>query len=129
MKIILVAIFLISHFIFPKEIFAKESHRFEIQVNRKPVIEVNDIENVKAVEAGAEWDLSVRLTKEGSKKFAAATKKNIGQIMDIVIQDQIRSSPTIRAEIKSGELTITGNFSAQEAKSLAAEFSKKPTQK
>ncbi len=57
---------------------------------------------------------------EGTKMFADITKGNVGKRFAIFVDDELISAPTIQAEITNGEAQITGNFTAEEAKSLAS---------
>jgi len=59
------------------------------------------------------------LTPDGSKKFAKVTSENIGKFLAILIDDKVRSFPTIKSAIVNGQATISGDFTSQEAKDLA----------
>jgi preprotein translocase subunit SecD len=63
--------------------------------------------------------VNFQLTPEGSKKFARVTSDNIGKFLAILIDDKVRSYPTIRSAIVTGSAQISGDFSQQEAKDLA----------
>ncbi len=74
-----------------------------------------------------QYVVMLKLTDEGSKKFAEATKQaaNDGTALNIVLDDEVISSPTVAAEYKTtgitgGEATISGNFTAESAKTLAS---------
>jgi preprotein translocase subunit SecD len=60
---------------------------------------------------------------EGRKRFADITREKIGQRLAIVIDGQLYCAPMIRSEIPGGKAEITGSFSKQEAKDLAAKIS------
>ncbi|MGA3285589.1 MAG: hypothetical protein ABSD57_14170 [Verrucomicrobiota bacterium] len=64
------------------------------------------------------------LTAEGKKRFAEITRQNIGKRLAIVIDGQLITAPTIQSVITSGKGQITGNFTEQEAKDLAARINK-----
>ncbi|MDH5716685.1 MAG: protein translocase subunit SecD [Spirochaetia bacterium] len=66
-----------------------------------------------------ENEVSFILTPEGSKVFADITTKNKGREMAIIIDEKIRSAPTINEPITGGSAVINGSFTAQEAKDLA----------
>lgn len=104
--------------------FAKETIRFEVQVDRKPIVEFSDVRSVNVDQSGSDWDLIFHLTNSATTKIAGATKKNIGKIMDIIINDQIRSSPMIRSELKTGKITVSADLKEQEAKNIANEFTR-----
>jgi protein-export membrane protein SecD len=59
------------------------------------------------------------LTDEGKTKFAAATKKLIGQDISIFMDDVEKSSPTVQDVITGGEAIISGIGTTDDAKLLA----------
>jgi protein-export SecD/SecF family membrane protein len=63
--------------------------------------------------------VSLELTDEGTKKFAEATAKYVGQQISIYMDDELLTSPTVNSVINNGVATITGNKSLQETKNLA----------
>jgi len=62
------------------------------------------------------------LTPGGKKQFAEVTGRNIGRRLAIVIDDQLITAPIIQTQITDGKGQITGNFTEQEAKDLAAKI-------
>ena len=68
-----------------------------------------------------EWLVSLNLTDEGAKKFAAATEKLYAEngVISIWMDDTCFSYPRVSAVITDGRATISGNFDADSAKSLA----------
>jgi preprotein translocase subunit SecD len=67
--------------------------------------------------------IEIIFNKEGSKRFAHLTRQNIGHQLAIVIGGQLYCAPKIGSEIPSGKVRITGDFSPQEARDLAAKIS------
>ncbi len=63
--------------------------------------------------------ISFELTSDGTQLFADLTRNNQGRQMAIVIDDKIRSAPTINQPILGGRAQISGDFTDQEAKDLA----------
>ncbi|KMT21269.1 protein translocase subunit SecD [Clostridium cylindrosporum] len=63
--------------------------------------------------------VQLQLTKEGTKKFADATKKYINKQISIYMDEDIISSPTVQSEITNGEAIITGSADVEEAGRLA----------
>ncbi len=88
-------------------------------VEKTPVITGADLRDARGVPAqqGAGYRV-VFSTKPGAdEKFGAWTEKNIGNLLAIVLNDKIKSAPSIRNRISdSGE--IEGNFTKQEADDL-----------
>lgn len=64
--------------------------------------------------------ISFELDREGATAFAAVTKASKGKRLAIVLDEKIQSAPTIQSEILGGKAQITGNFSMEEGKTLAA---------
>lgn len=61
-----------------------------------------------------------RLTPEGASRLAAVTRANIGRRLAIVVDGEVISAPVIRAEIKGGVGEISGDFTPEKAKQIAA---------
>ncbi|MHB8998672.1 MAG: protein translocase subunit SecD [Thermoanaerobaculia bacterium] len=72
------------------------------------------------VQKGAlgEPNIGFSLTTEGSSKFGALTKANVGRQLAIVLDNRVRSAPVIRSEINDKGV-IEGTFTPQEAADLA----------
>ncbi|MGL5258879.1 MAG: protein translocase subunit SecD [Lachnospiraceae bacterium] len=66
--------------------------------------------------------VSLTMTAEGSEKFAAATKAAAptNDIIYIIYDDEIVSSPTVQSEITGGQAVIEGMASFEEAEQLAS---------
>lgn len=65
-----------------------------------------------------EPEVSLEFDSEGAKIFAKITKDNIGKRLAIFLDGAPISTPVIRSEITGGKAQITGQFTAQEAKTL-----------
>ena len=59
------------------------------------------------------------LTSEGAKKFAEATEKYLGKVIEIVLDDNTISAPTVQAVISDGKGIIEGMSNIEEAQRLA----------
>jgi len=55
----------------------------------------------------------------GAKRFADATRQNVGKLFAIVLDDKVISAPVIREPILGGRGVISGRFTVQEAQDLA----------
>ena len=74
------------------------------------------------VETGGEYGLPVvafKFKPEAAAKFSALTAANIGKNMAIVLDDTVFSAPVIKGRIGGGSGIIEGQFSSDDAKSLA----------
>ena len=90
------------------------------------VLQGNDIQSASAVISN-ENDMpvvSLKLNTSGIEKFSESTGKLAGQqypnnIISIWMDDTVISYPTVNTQITAGEAVIEGQFSVEEAKSLA----------
>jgi SecD/SecF fusion protein len=64
-------------------------------------------------------EVSMQMNAEGAKTWQRMTKENIGKQIAIVLDDYVRSYPTVNGEISGGRSSITGLESIDEAKDLA----------
>jgi SecD/SecF fusion protein len=70
--------------------------------------------------------ITMKMNSEGSNEWATITARNAptgngrGRSIAIVLDDKVYSYPTVEGAIKGGISTITGSFTSDEAKSLAA---------
>ena len=55
----------------------------------------------------------------GAKRFGDATKRSVGKLFAIVLDNKVISAPVIRTPILGGRGQITGNFTFQETQDLA----------
>jgi preprotein translocase subunit SecD len=62
---------------------------------------------------------SFRFNAHGARRFARLTAENVGRPFAIVINDRVFSAPVIREPITGGSGQISGNFTLQEANSVA----------
>ena len=68
----------------------------------------------------SEYVVSLTFTDEGSKAFADATAKLIGQQIAIIYDNVVYSAPTVQSAITGGNAQITGMESYEVAKNLAS---------
>lgn len=67
-----------------------------------------------------EYVVSLKLTKEGTAKFAEATQANLQKQIAIVYDGDTLSAPTVQTVISDGNAQISGMASIEEAKNLAS---------
>ncbi|MDN4981725.1 preprotein translocase subunit SecD [Bradyrhizobium sp. WYCCWR 13022] len=60
-----------------------------------------------------------RFNGRGARRFAHLTEENVGQALAIVLDDKVISAPVIREPITAGSVQISGNFTLEEANSVA----------
>lgn len=94
------------------------------------IISGSDVEKASAVyqlKSGNskeyEYMVSLKLKDSGKEKFAEATKKlsstSLKGYISTYMDDKCISTATVNEEISGGEATISGNFTADDAKELA----------
>ncbi|HNB69775.1 MAG TPA: protein translocase subunit SecD [Acidobacteriota bacterium] len=92
-----------------------------VLIAKKNVITGGDIRDALALPAdaaGHDYKINFRLKQAGAEKFKTWTGANIGKNLAIVLNNRVKSAPSIRSEISdSGE--ITGNFTKQSGEDLA----------
>lgn len=64
--------------------------------------------------------VELNLTDEGAVAFAEATSANIGNVIQIIYDDEIISAPIVEDAITGGQAIISGMADAEEAKNLAS---------
>ncbi|MGN0181306.1 MAG: protein translocase subunit SecD [Candidatus Ornithomonoglobus sp.] len=98
------------------------------------VLNGDDVTSAKSIygqpsqNANSQYYVQVEFTSEGSKKFAEATgtaaaKASPNNIIKIVMDDTVVSSPRVQEKIDSTSCVITGDFTAEEASMLANQIS------
>lgn len=63
-----------------------------------------------------------RLTPEGASRLAAVTRNNIGHRLAMLVDGRVMSVLTIRAGIDGGAGEISGHFTVDEARAIAADI-------
>ncbi|MEZ5027007.1 MAG: protein translocase subunit SecDF [Chitinophagales bacterium] len=63
--------------------------------------------------------VSMQMNTLGAKKWRDLTRKNIGNAIAIVLDNQVYSAPNVNSEIDGGSSQISGGFDVQEAADLA----------
>jgi len=68
--------------------------------------------------------VSLEFNAEGKDLFAKITKENVGKVLAVFLDGEIKSAPVIKEEIKDGSAVISGNFNGAsgiaEAKKLVS---------
>ena len=88
-----------------------------------PIVTGADITNVtvgRRAEGSTDYAVNISLNAQGTKAFAEASRDLVadhGQIV-IILDGQVQSAPVVQSEIPDGEVSITGNYTMDEAKNL-----------
>jgi preprotein translocase subunit SecD len=81
-----------------------------------------DIQSAEAVQREGQWSVEITLGPDAAAKFGDITARNIRKPMQIVVGDRIISTPIILNAIRLGKIAISGNFTEELAKEMAARF-------
>ncbi len=65
-----------------------------------------------------EPQVELSFTSTGTQKFADITKRNVGKIVGIVLDNQLIQAPRVNQPILTGQAEITGQFTIPQAKAL-----------
>ncbi len=88
-------------------------------LKRASVVTGRDLRNARrSQDSYGQPAVSFTLNPDGAKKFGAYTGAHIGDRMAIVLDNKVRSAPSIRGQISDSGI-IEGNFSVQGAEDLA----------
>ena len=88
-----------------------------------PLITGDDIQSVtvgRESQTSTFYAVNLKLNAEGTAAFAQATSElapTRGQIV-IILDNEVQSAPAVQSEIPNGEVSITGSYDLDEAKSL-----------
>lgn len=66
--------------------------------------------------------VQIAFNDEGARLFEEITKRNINKRLAIFLDEVAITAPTVQQTIVGGEATITGNFTLEDAKSLAVQL-------
>ena len=65
------------------------------------------------------WEINLEFKREAARKFATITGRNINKRLAIVLDGVVQSAPVITERIPQGRASITGRFTAEDARDLA----------
>mgnify|MGYP000526756371 CR=1 FL=1 len=88
----------------------------------KVIIESSQIEYVCLLDDINGMVLSMKLTADGTDKFADYTKNNIGSAVRFVINGKTVSNPYINVEITDGNINFTGDYTNEEYAAIFSEI-------
>ena len=94
-----------------------------LYVEKTPLMDSAAIQSVKvsADRSGAP-QLEIVLTDQGRELFANITKENVNKRLAIMMDGESYLAPIIRNEITGGKIQLTGTFTDDQARELAAKI-------
>jgi preprotein translocase subunit SecD len=100
----------------------------KVCVEQEAYFSNSDIESAKAeIEEDSvmkEPVLILKLTADGSGRFAKFTKENYNKTIAIIFDGKVMSTPIIRETITSGLIYFTGKFSLEEAEAFTVRINR-----
>jgi len=91
-----------------------------LHVNKQVLLNALDVESARATHDAVRGtpNISLNFTRDGAKKFAEVTAKNVNRKLAIIVDGQLLSAPIIRTAIEGGKAIIEGDFKLKEAQEL-----------
>ncbi len=88
-------------------------------IERRSVIVGKMLKDAQPRMQYGQWVVSFTLDRDGARRFADVTRKNVGRPFAIVLDDVVISAPRINEPILGGQGQISGNFTAQSVSDLS----------
>lgn len=66
--------------------------------------------------------VAIEFDPEGTERFAEITREHVGEPLAIVLDNQVLMTPVINTEIPTGQATITGGFTLEQAEALSIQL-------
>jgi preprotein translocase subunit SecD len=88
-------------------------------VKKRVMVGGDTLTNAAATFQDGQPVVSFQFDSIGAKRFADATRQNVGRPFAIVLDDKVISAPVIREPILGGSGIISGSFTVQEVQDLA----------
>lgn len=106
----------------PDENGQRELYALQYGLNGKPALTGTAVERSQARfdEAAETASISLAFNEQGSARWAQATRDNLGRPIAIAFDGQVVFAPRVLAEIQSGQAQVTGQFSYEQARLIAA---------
>ena len=91
----------------------------EYLVQRRILVGGDNLTDAQATFQNGQPVVSFRFDTVGARRFAEATRDNVGKPFAIVLDNKVISAPVIREPILGGSGVISGSFTTESAKDLA----------
>jgi preprotein translocase subunit SecD len=100
--------------------YASDGPGGRIAVRRRPVVDGSMIVDAQpGFDSDGQPTVNLRFDEAGSRRFAQATRENVGRPFAIVLDDLVLSAPNINEPILGGQAQINGGFTPESARDLA----------
>ncbi len=88
-------------------------------VNKRVIVRGESLTDAQATFQDGQPVVSFSFDTAGGKRFADATRDNVGRIFAVVLDNKVISAPVIRSPILGGRGIIEGGFTVESAQDLA----------
>ncbi|HEX8062590.1 MAG TPA: hypothetical protein VF535_05190 [Allosphingosinicella sp.] len=100
--------------------FPGEGPDGRIAVRGRPIVNGSMIADARSgFDPAGQPVVNLRFDDLGSRRFARATRENVGRPFAIALDDVVVSAPDVNEPILGGEAMISGNFTVESARELA----------
>lgn len=98
---------------------AEDASQGSYIIERKSIVGGEHLTDARADFQDAEAVVAFRFNSFGAKKFAQATRDNVGRRLAIVLDGKVLTAPEVKSAITGGSGVITGSFTIESANELA----------
>jgi SecD/SecF fusion protein len=77
---------------------------------------------VEFEQSGGSWGVQLAMTDEDAQVFGEWTSAHIGEQVAVVVDGEVVAAPQIQDAITGGEVTISAQYTQDEANDLLAEL-------
>jgi preprotein translocase subunit SecD len=97
-------------------------YALRLNAEKGALLSGSDIESVKCAQdkASVLSYIEIKFKESSFSIWSDATRRNINQVIAIVVDDVVVSAPLVREAIDGGSCQITGNFTQEQARYMAA---------
>jgi preprotein translocase subunit SecD len=98
---------------------AEDGREGQVVVRKRVEVSGENLVDAQPTYQQNEPVVSFRFDSVGARKFGDVTREHVGELLAIVLDDRVISSPRIREPILGGSGVISGSFTVQSANELA----------
>jgi hypothetical protein len=95
----------------------------KVYLSNEVVLSNADVKSARVVTGPSGPQIDIIFTQPGTERFTRATANNIMRPLGILVDGQLISAPIVREKITGGRAVMSGPFSEQEARRIAAGIS------
>ena len=98
----------------------KKNDDSTLWVDSKPSFATADIKSAFVTRSSDRWVVFMSFTDDAAKRFGDFSQSHVGDRIAILSHGKLISAPTLRQAITGGSVEISGNFTEDTARELAA---------